>query len=67
MIGLGCSAKSCTFLKMGVDGTNGKRVFHWSHDSYFPVFAKVYCTKERQTEVCLLRIKVFYDVKKLNT
>jgi len=30
MIGLGCSVKSCTFSKMGVDGTHGTRVFHWS-------------------------------------
>ena len=32
-IGLGCSVKSCTFLKMDVDGTHGTRVFHWSLNS----------------------------------
>jgi len=30
MIGLGCSVKSRTFSKMGVDGTHGTLVFHWS-------------------------------------
>jgi len=29
MIGLGCSVKSYTFSKMGVDGTHGTGVFHW--------------------------------------
>jgi len=36
---------------MGVDGIHGTRVFHWSLSSYFLVFAEVYCTKERPTEV----------------
>jgi len=33
MIGLGCSVKSCAFTKMGVDGTYGTQVFHWSFNS----------------------------------
>jgi len=33
MVGLGCSVKSCTFSKIGVDGTHGTRVFHWSLNS----------------------------------
>jgi len=33
MIGLGCSVKSRTFSKMGVDGIHGKRVFYWSLNS----------------------------------
>jgi len=33
MIHLGCSVRSCTFSKMGVDGTHGTRVFHWSLNS----------------------------------
>jgi len=30
---------------MGVDGTHGTRGFYWSLDSYFLIFAIVYCTK----------------------
>jgi len=33
MIGLGCSIKSCTISKMGVDGSYGTLVFHWSLNS----------------------------------
>jgi len=55
MIGLGCSVASCTFSKMGFDGTHGMRMFHWSLNSQFLDFAKVYCTKESPTEVYLLR------------
>jgi len=35
MIGLGCSSsvKSCTFSKMGVDGTHGTGVFQMSLNS----------------------------------
>jgi len=33
MLGLGYSVKSCTFSKMGVDGTHGTQVFHWSLNS----------------------------------
>jgi len=55
MIGLGCSVKSCTFSKMGVDGTHGTQVFHWSPNSKFLDFAKVYCTKKSPTEVYLPR------------
>jgi len=40
---------------MVVDEVHGTRVFHWSPNSYYLVFANVYCTKERPTEVYLLR------------
>jgi len=40
---------------MGVDEIHGTQVFHWSLNSYFLVFVKGYCTKERPTEVYLLR------------
>jgi len=38
MTGLGCSVKSCTFSKMGIDGTHGTRVFHWSLNSILQNF-----------------------------
>jgi len=40
---------------MGVDGTHGTQVFHWSPNSKFLDFAKVYCTKKSPTEVYLPR------------
>jgi len=33
LIGWGCRVKSRTFSKMGVDGSHGTQVFHWSLNS----------------------------------
>jgi len=43
------------FKKMAVDVTNGTGVFHWSSIRNYLFIAKVYCAKERQTEVYVLR------------
>jgi len=70
MIGLGCSVKSCTFSKMGIDGDPWNIGVPLVPQFVIPWFWKSLLHKRKSNRGLFTANnlnKVFYDVKKSNT